>query len=110
MVLALASTGSFKTESFSWRLAQQSLPTGDLLNHRNMVTTSVCGLCGDEDSWLHSLMQCNMSRCVCALAKEEMVQHMLCTEESDAKSWLFIMHDSMSGDEFTTMVVTLWVI
>ena len=39
-----------------------------------------------------------------------MVHHILCTEESDAKSWLFTMHDSLLGDEVTTMVVTLWAI
>ena len=35
-----------KLKVFAWRLAQHSLPTGDVLQHRNMATTHVCTICG----------------------------------------------------------------
>jgi hypothetical protein len=60
-----------KIRVFLWRLAKQSLPTSDLLHHRNMSTTSTCVLCGAADSWRHSLIECRMARCVWALSDEE---------------------------------------
>ncbi|XP_047073988.1 uncharacterized protein LOC124683532 isoform X2 [Lolium rigidum] len=42
------------------RLAEQSLPTADLLHHRNMATTPTSILCGAFDSWKHSLLECAM--------------------------------------------------
>jgi hypothetical protein len=51
-----------KVKVFLWRLAQQSLPSTDLLHHRNMSTTSTCNICGMQDSWRHSLLDCQMAR------------------------------------------------
>jgi hypothetical protein len=68
--------GSSSSESESrgwstlWRLAQHSLPTTDLLEHRHMCTTSTCTLCGMPDSWRHYLLECNMADSVWALADE----------------------------------------
>jgi hypothetical protein len=53
-----------------------SLPTGDVLNHRGMATVPACSLCGVDDSWMHSLMECAMARLVWALMDEELVEHM----------------------------------
>lgn len=33
-----------KLKIFAWRLANQSIPTSDLLHHRHMATSSHCGL------------------------------------------------------------------
>ena len=68
-----------KLRVFTWRLAHHSLPTGDVLNHRNMATSSVCPLCGGQDSWRHSLLDCSAPRCVWALSDGELVEHMLAT-------------------------------
>jgi hypothetical protein len=56
-----------KIRVFLWRLAKQSLPTGDLLHHRHIATSSSCLLCGRTDSWRHSLLECPMARSAWAL-------------------------------------------
>jgi hypothetical protein len=53
-----------KIRVFLWRQAQHSLPTADILEHRNMSRTSSCSLCGTVDSWRHSLIECNMANSV----------------------------------------------
>ena len=60
-----------KIRLFLWRLARQSIPFGDVLHHRNMAASSSCAICGLEDSWKHSLLECNMTKCVWALEKDE---------------------------------------
>lgn len=52
---------------FLWRLARQSLPTGDVLSHRHIADNGNCALCGEADSWRHSLISCTMARCVWSL-------------------------------------------
>lgn len=44
-----------KLHAFAWRLPQNSIPTRDVLHHRNMASTHVCALCGSLDSWRHSM-------------------------------------------------------
>lgn len=99
-----------KLKVFTWRLAHHSLPTGDVLQHRNMATTDVCGICGAQDSWRHSLLDCAMSRSIWALSNEELVQHMSMNRDGNAKSWLFSMTESIPQDELEVMIVTLWAI
>ena len=60
-----------KIKIFLCKLAQQSIPTSDLLHHRNMSTVTTCGLCGSEDSWQHSLLHCHAARCVCGLRRTQ---------------------------------------
>lgn len=59
-----------KLKLFVWRLAHQSLPSADVLQHRNMCTNSTCALCGCVDSWCHSLLECTIARCTWALSEE----------------------------------------
>ena len=99
-----------KLKVFTWRLAQHSLPTGDVLHHRNMASTHVCALCGVEDSWRHSLLDCTMARSVWALSKEELVEHMCANREDSAKGWLFTMSESVLSEDFTELIVTMWAI
>jgi hypothetical protein len=99
-----------KLKIFVWRFAHQSIPSADVLHHRKMATTSTCSLCGSADSWRHSLLDCMMARCTWALADANVAEHMILCSESRAKQWLFFMHDSLSHDEFTRMIVTLWAI
>jgi len=58
---------------FLWRLAKQSIPTGDVLHRRHMTQQAACLICGAEDSWKHSLLECNMAKCIWAPSNEEMV-------------------------------------
>jgi hypothetical protein len=39
-----------KIHVFLWRLARQSIPTGDVRHHRNMLPNGGCTLCGGMDS------------------------------------------------------------
>lgn len=55
-------------------------------------------MCGDEDSWAHSLIRCTMARCVWALCDPELVEHLIFMAEPDAKAWIF------------SITVTLWAI
>ena len=92
---------------FLWRLSRQSLPTEDVRVHRNMTTSSSCGLCGQPDSWRHSLLECTVSRCTWALVDEELACTMAGTTETRAKSWLFNLLDSLTHDKFVLLAVTL---
>jgi hypothetical protein len=99
-----------KLRVFLWRLAKNSIPTGDVRFHRNMATTAACSLCGKEDSWRHSLLECTMSRCIWALAPEHIVEHMENTREPSAKSWLFAMIKTLNHEDLTRCLVTLWAV
>lgn len=54
-----------KARVFLWRLMKQSLPTKDVLHHRNMADQSICTLCGTQDSWKHSLIENAIRQNVC---------------------------------------------
>ena len=53
-----------KVRQFLWRLARQSIPTGDVRHQRHMAPDSRCVVCGGLDSWKHSLIECHQARCV----------------------------------------------
>ena len=89
-----------RIRSFLWRLARQSLPTEDVRQHRNMSMMDNCQLCGNIDSWRHSLIECSMARCLWALADETMVETMMEIVEPNAKHWLFEMQRSLSHAQF----------
>jgi hypothetical protein len=99
-----------KMRIFLWRLAQHSLPTGDMQHHRNMVPSPICSLCGHEDSWRNSLIGCNMSHCIWALTTEEITAHISLSTEPSTKQWLFSMLDTVAKGDLTRMLVTLWAI
>jgi hypothetical protein len=99
-----------KVWNFLWRLARHSLATTDVCHHRHMAEASVCTLCGSEDSRKHSLLECNMARCVWALEGEEMLELLQSFQLSDAKSWLAEMLNTLSHSQRTCVVVILWAI
>jgi hypothetical protein len=99
-----------KIRVFLWRLAKQSIPTGDVRHRRNMAPDISCGICGQADSWRDSLLECNMARCVWALAPEAVTEHMERTTEPDTKQWLFSMIATLRQEDLTLCLVTLWAI
>ncbi|XP_051211644.2 uncharacterized protein [Lolium perenne] len=99
-----------KIRLFLWRLAKHSIPTEDIRHHRQMAPTPACSICGLEDSWRHSLIECNPARCVWALTAEDITEHIALSTEPTAKQWLFHMIESMGKDDLTRMLVTLWAI
>ena len=99
-----------KLRMFVWRLARNSMPTIDLLKHRNMATEDKCPLCGAVDSWRHALFMCPMSSSVWALAPEELVHHLVDRVEEHPKDWLFAMSGVLNGDMFAHMIVIMWAI
>jgi hypothetical protein len=99
-----------KIKIFLWRLAKHSLPTGDIRQRRNMTPTAACSICGQEDSWRHSLIECNMARCVWALTDDDIVEHISSSTEPSVRNWLFAMMETMKTEDLTRMLVTLWVI
>jgi hypothetical protein len=89
---------------------KQSIPTADVLAHRNMATSSTCSLCGAEYSWRHSLIECNMANSVWVLSDSLMVENMIACDERNAKLWLFHLMETLPHDQFTRLTVTLWAI
>ena len=99
-----------KLKVFLWRLVQQSLPYADVLHHRNMATHRTCKMGGAHDSWRHSLLECNMARCVWALASEDIVELIANIQEPHARGWLDAVFHALPQDQLTRVVVTLWAI
>jgi hypothetical protein len=75
-----------------------------------MVKDSACSLCRMEDSWRHSLLACNMSRCVWALVLERITEHMVQTSETDAKLRIFTIINTLNHDDLILCLVTLWAV
>jgi hypothetical protein len=75
-----------------------------------MAPTSACSLCGMEDSWRHSLLNCVVARSVWSLADEGVTVHFCTNDSPSAKVWLFAMMNSLSRDDFARVAVTLWAI
>jgi hypothetical protein len=97
-----------KLKVFLWRLARQSLPTADVFNHRNMATHSTCVVCGERDSWRHSLVECHQARSVWALAPEDLRDYVINLQEPHARAWLASVFKDLTKEESTRVVVTLW--
>ena len=95
---------------FLWRLARNSIPSGDVLHRRNMSTTRVCGLCGTTDSWRHALLNCPMARCTWVLSSEEILDQLSSHHQECPKLWLFALMRALKTDEFIRFSVSLWAI
>lgn len=96
-----------KVRVFLWRLAKQSIPTRDVRHHRNMAQNSNCSICGRQDSWRHSLLECKMAKCVWALQGEELVEFIRQSSNDDARSWLHEAVEALRHDELVRLVVTM---
>jgi hypothetical protein len=100
-----------KIRVFLWRLAKHSLPTADVIRHRNMMNVSACHICGAPDSWRHSLLlECMMAKCTWALVDDDITDLMCSTQEQTAWEWLFTMIAVLKHEQLTRMLVTLWAI
>ena len=93
---------------FLWRLAKHSIPTKDVRHTRHMSDDDKCQLCGMQDSWRHSLMQCSVARCVWALVDDDVADYIQASTEQDAKRWLFCMFNDLPHASMVKLVVTLW--
>ena len=51
-----------------------------------------------------------MSRCVWALAPEEITEHLERTVEPDAKNWIFHLIETLNQKDLVRCFVTLWAI
>lgn len=99
-----------KQNFFTWRLAQHSVPTADVLHHRNMSQSPLCVLCGAPDSWRHALLDCTMLRCIWALSDEHLVEQMSLNTDANAKNWLFALHEVLLQTDFVRLIITLWAV
>ena len=50
------------------------------------------------------------SRCIWALSDQYLVKQISLNDETNARNWLFNLHDTLSQEEYTVLVVTLWAI
>ena len=99
-----------KIKVFLWRLARHSIPTADVLHRRHIAPHAACLVCGVPDSWKHSLLECNLAKCVWALMNEETVEHICNVEEHNAKAWLAEIISSLPKEESRRVVVTMWAV
>ena len=99
-----------KTSVFLWRLARHLIPTADVLHRRHIAPHAACLVCGVPDSWKHSLLECNLAKCVWALMNEETVEHICNVEEQNAKAWLAEIISSLPKEESRRVVVTMWAV
>ena len=99
-----------KIKMFLWRLARQSIPFGDVLQHRKMAASSSCAICGMEDSWRHSLLECNLAKCVWALEKEDITEFVGCLQEQDARAWLAQTFSSLPQEDLVCVTINMWTI
>jgi hypothetical protein len=97
-----------KIKVFLWRLARASIPSADVLHHRNMSTHVKCSICGARDSWKHSLVECNLAKCICALESEEVVEHLCCIQDTSAYDWLMSAIETLSSEDFIRVAITFW--
>jgi len=99
-----------KIKIFLWRLARQSIPSRDVLHNRKMADSGNCLLCGMADSWRHSLLECNMAKCVWARQKDDITGFLGGVQEQDAREWLATVLSSLPHDDRIRVLVTLWAI
>jgi hypothetical protein len=99
-----------KINMFLWRLACHSLPTSDVRHHRHMADSSACFFCGQQDSWRHSLIDCNVAKCVWALEDEQIASMISSGDESNAKVRIAQTFKSLNNDEAARVAVVLWAI
>jgi hypothetical protein len=97
-----------KLRVFLWRVAHEPLPTGDVHHRWHMADSNKCSICGEDDSWRHSLIDCTPCRCVWALVSEEVTEHRSLTLEPSAKQWIFSTISLLEHATFVELVVTLW--
>lgn len=72
-----------KVRVFLCKLAKQSIPTRDVRHHRNMAQDGNCSICGRQDSWRHSLLECNMVKCVWVLQGEMLLEFISHSQHDD---------------------------
>lgn len=79
-----------------------------MFSNTDISITDACPLCGAEDSWRHALLGYTMARCIWALSDEDLVEKMSDNPEPTTKNWVFALHQELSHEHFTRLVVTLW--
>ena len=99
-----------KIRVFLWRLAKHSIPTADVRHRRHMAQMSACSICGGQDSWKHSLLECNMARCVWALQSDEIVEFISQARDDNARGWLHEAIRGLDHDHRVRLFVSMWAI
>jgi len=96
-----------KIGTFLWRLARHSISTGDIRHRRSMAPNNLCGICGEVDSWRHSLLDCNMSRCTWDREREDIRNVLAHNKHVDAQGWTTDVMKKPANDEFIRVAVRL---
>jgi hypothetical protein len=92
---------------FFWRLAEQSLPTTNVLKHRNTCLDRAHVASVElKDSWKHSLVECKMANSDWVLSDDLMVEHMIACGQASAENWMFHLMETLPHDQFTRLSVT----
>jgi hypothetical protein len=73
-----------------------------------MAPTSRYSICGGQDSWRHSLLECNRASCVWVLQGEELLSFNNHTQLDDAQGWLHEAMSKLQHDVLVRLVVMMW--
>jgi len=106
----LAAESPIKDQSFPLALGEAFDSNCRCPPSTTYSTTRSILVCGVPDSWKHSLLECNLAKCVWALLNEETVEHICNVEEQNAKAWLAEIISSLPKEESRRVVVTMWAV
>jgi len=110
VVVLVAGHGAFKGMNFYLAARKALIAIGRCSSPHIMADHGQCALCGAPNSWKHSLLECNMVRCVWALESEEIVEHLSKMQEESSRGWLANMFETMSHADLIRVLVTMWAI
>lgn len=82
--------------------------TVDAWQHRHRAVTDKCSICGQMDSWRHSLLDGTMYRCVWALVEDHIILFICSIQEPGAKEWTFKVMEASSMKSLTRILFILW--
>lgn len=81
-----------------------------LLQKRHISQSQACPFFSRDDTWRHTLVECNLARCVWALSPPDIGHALPNVQETDAKTFLITLHDTLHKEDLLHILVTLWAI
>lgn len=97
-----------KMKSVPWRMAQDCLPTGTQLKHRNITAPDTCYFCHKEETVEHVFLMCQYASEVWREIKRSFGFKCKIQYPVSMKQWLFDFLSTATEDEATIFTITVW--
>ena len=91
-----------------WRMAQDCLPTGTQLKHRNITGPDICYFCHKEETVEHVFLMCQYASEVWREIKRSFGFKCKIRYPVSMKQWLFDFLSTATEDEATIFTITVW--